>query len=296
MRKNQAKMARRNRTMERACDKAILQTLNYRAVFKAGVSKQQLGTYIVSKKKLDLKTLDKRIDALAKSKKIRVKAGKYYVTKKPPLSWNLRAGYSAKHLRDAKKAAALLSVVPWIKMLAVTGAVAAYNAKKSDDIDVFIITEKNRLWLTRLFVVLLLKSVGKYRTDKDYNGKVCPNIYLDERYLEWPEEKRNLFTAHEILMMHPLIDRDDTYFRFVGKNAWLLKYFANAYFTVPTKIRKKSVYGSRLVDHLEELLFGMQVRYMKRRKTTENVSKKIIHFNKHDHTEGILSKYKELSK
>ena len=42
-------------------------------------------------------------------------------------------------------------------MIAITGSVANYDAEENDDIDLLIVTEKNRLWITRGFVFLILK-------------------------------------------------------------------------------------------------------------------------------------------
>lgn len=177
-------------------------------------------------------------------------------------------------------------------MLAVTGAVASNNASRNDDLDVFIICQHKRVWITRFFVFFILKALGRYAQDDDKERKICPNIYLDEKKLEWPEEKQNLYVAYEIASMHPLIDKNFTYFRFLRENEWIFKHFKNLNVEIPKRL-PKTRRGSVLIDRLEDFFRTCQHLYMKKHLTTETVKKHLIHFNKHDHSERILEEYKE---
>ena len=44
---------------------------------------------------------------------------------------------------------------PQIRLIGFSGSVAMLNAKKTDDVDVFIITAKNRIWTARFIVNLV---------------------------------------------------------------------------------------------------------------------------------------------
>lgn len=289
--KQQVNTIQRDRTLERACDKAILTTLAYRSVFKSGLSFHQLATYLISDEKIDFDLYKKRLNNLIKSKKVGMKKNAYFLVGEKPLSWPKRSKNSKEHLEYMEHALKKLERVKWIKMLAITGSVAAHNAKKEDDVDIFVITEKNRLWLTRLFVVLLLKAMNLYRTDSHSSKKLCPNIFVDESSMEWEKSKRSVYVAHEILMMHPIINKDDTYFKFVKKNDWVFDYFSNYNMHLPKRVHLKGSYESALVDFAEKILMKAQIWFMKRRQTTEITTKRLIHFNKMDHSEGILEKF-----
>ena len=77
-----------------------------------------------------------------------------------------REKYSQQKFKIAKKTANILQIIPFIKAISITGALAMNNSQEDDDIDFLIITSKNRLWLTRLFIIIFLEILGKRRRPK----------------------------------------------------------------------------------------------------------------------------------
>jgi len=283
----------RPRAKEKACDRAIKRTLAYSAVFQYPVSTFQLYTFLITKNKFDYDFFSSSLRRLVKKKHIKAKGGKYYLPGIRPVSWNLRYKYSKDLMKEARVSVKLLSLIPWLKMVAVTGAVASYNAIKDDDVDVFIVSEKNRLWITRFFVFLILKSVGKYAQKGEDNRKFCCNLFADESGMKWGKDKQNMYVAREMLSMQPLLDRDRTYYKFIQANSWSLKHFNNYKMEFPKKYSDRNLGKSRLVNLLENSLRKFQLNYMKNKKTNEITTKHFIHFNKHDHAKEILSEYKK---
>ena len=276
---------------------AILKTLAYRSVFNYPLTIHQLGTTLITITKIEYKALEKNLEKLEGQKLIKKKDGKYFLAAVKPLSWKLRTLQSKKTLKESDPVFSILKKIPWIKMLAVTGSVAAFNTDKKDDIDIFIIASRNRMLITRFFVVLLLKAAGKYRVDKNPSQKICPNIYIDESLLAWDKTKRNVYVAHEILMMRPIINKDEMYFRFIKANSWVFDFFANykiEHYSLDNL--KKKVKPSRIVNLLEKVLMQLQVSYMKRKRTEEVATKTIIHFNKNDWTDKIIKEYRGMLK
>jgi len=283
----------RPRAKEKACDRAIKRTLAYSAVFQYPVSEFQLYTFLITKNKFDYDFFNSSLRRLVKKKHVKAKGGKYYLPGVRPVSWNLRYKYSKDLMKEARVSVKLLSLIPWLKMVAVTGAVASHNAVKDDDVDVFIVSEKNRLWITRFFVFLILKSVGKYAQKGENNRKLCCNLFADESGMRWRKDKQNIYVAREMLSIQPLLDRDDTYYKFIQANSWALKHFNNYKMEFPTKYSDRNLHKSRLVNIFENSLRKFQINYMKDKRTSEIATKHFIHFNKHDHAKEILSEYKK---
>ena len=127
----------------------------------------------------------------------------------------------------AYRAAKILRIIPWVKLVAVTGALAMNNADKNDDIDLMIITSKNRLWLTRLLAsILLFPHLRGGRMDSSkVSNKLCLNLWLDETALAI--KQRNLYIAHEICQAKPIFDREGTYQKFIAANLWYKKFLPN---------------------------------------------------------------------
>ena len=285
----------RQRAKERACEQAIKKTLAYRATFKYPLSFHQLTTFLITNKNFSYNFFRKTLRKLAKNKSIRVKKGKYYLPSIKPVSWNFRMDASQKIMHRNQYVFAALSKIPWIKMMGVTGSVGAYNATKDDDIDLFIVTEKDRLWISRLFVFLTLKVLNKYPTKETDRGKICPNILVDEKNLKWPKKQQNIYTANEIATLQPIYDSDLTYFKFIKTNSWIFKHLKNFEISFPEKFGEPKK-RSEIIDRLEKVAMKSQLRYMEKRKTSEITKRGFVHFNVSDSSVDTLKNYRELLK
>jgi hypothetical protein len=112
-----------------------------------------------------------------------------------------------------------------ILMVGVTGSVAGKYPKESDDIDLMIITKKDSLWLTRFRVFLIFWWYKiPHRTSKN---DICINLWLEEMLI--PKAKQNLKNAVDLILMRPILDRENTYKSFLLKNKWVRKYVATPY-------------------------------------------------------------------
>lgn len=273
--------------------KAILNSLCYRAVFNYPLTFYQLSTFLFTiDGKFSLANYKKALDELVNEGKIEYVFGKYQLPRENYVHWDKRHEASKTLIKKVERISEVLSKIPWIKFIGATGTVSAFAATEDDDIDVLIIAQKNRLWLVRGFVFVILKILGELRSDKKPQRKICPNIFLSEDNLVWGHGK-NEYVANETLMMYPLYDKNDTYFRFLYKNNWIFDYFEKfkVSFVKMSDIKSRSSFVMKL---LEKLSFVLQKKYMEGKQTTETIEKDRIHFNKTDHTDRILDKYNEL--
>jgi hypothetical protein len=282
----------RPRAKERACEKAIKKTLAYRSQFNYPLSFYQLTTYLISKQKFDYQFFNKILKRLVKNKAVRKRKGKYYLTGVKPVSWEKRVKGAEKTLGENKYVIDTLATIPWIKMIGITGTLGAYNLKKSDDIDIFVVTEKGRLWLSRLFMILLLKVLHKYPSKHGEAGKICPNIIVDEKNMAWPKDRRNIYTATEVALLQPVFQRDTTYLKFMRENEWALNHFGNFKVNFPHKKTPQSK-RSELVERLEKWVRNKQMSHMEKKKTTEIVKTGFVHFNLLDSQPSTLQNYKK---
>ena len=203
----------------------------------------------------------------------------------------------------AKKAANFLSLIPSIRMVAITGSLAMKNASEDSDIDLMVIAEKRLLWTTRALSWFLLKITGfKLRKPnlKEEKDMLCLNIWMDESDLVWRE--RNIFTAHEIAQVIPLINRNETYEKFLSQNAWIKEFWPNAVmrkggngkYSRPILISSlRSLFGFLffiLFFFFEPLACFLQKLYMKKKVTREVITPTRAVFHPKDWSGNVLSK------
>ena len=203
----------------------------------------------------------------------------------------MRRRISTRKMAMAKRAAKILSFIPTIKMVAVTGALAMENANEEADIDLMIITSKGTLWTTRLFTLLLLGVLRIPRRkygDRNQKDKLCLNIWLDENNLAW--RKRNIFTAHEIAQIKPLVNKKEAYEKFISKNKWIADYWPNAV-KIQSYSRQTDIRPS-LLTIFEPLTRKFQLWYMRDKVTREVVTPTRALFHPVDWGDVVASKLK----
>ena len=203
-----------------------------------------------------------------------------------------RERISKNKIKIAKKASKIISIIPSIKMIGLTGSLAMNNAKDEDDIDLIVITKKGRLWSTRLLVYLILKITNhaiREPKDKIQKNKLCLNMWIDESDLIWQAKDRNIYTAHEILQVDPLFMRGDTFKKFINSNRWALKYWPNAVRNISYKNKFKDTKLIKL-NVIENLIFKLQYTYMKDKITSEVITSTKAIFHPRKLSKQILSK------
>lgn len=209
----------------------------------------------------------------------------------------LRERLSKKKLGIARRAARILSFIPTVRMVAVTGSLAMGNTTDESDIDLMIVTGKGKLWTTRLTVYLLLLATRyslRHPDDKNQKDKLCLNIWIDEADLIWPKKDRNLYTAHEIAQILPLVNKGQTYESFLKKNKWILNYWPNA---VRIKLTKALIANRYILftRFLEKIAYRLQYRHMKSKITREVITPTRALFHPQDWGQVVLDRIKSFS-
>lgn len=146
-------------------------------------------------------------------------------------------------LEKARQAARLLRMVPFLRAVLVCNSVGREVPKPESDIDFFIVTEANRLWIVRFFTNLLLRLFGWRTYGAEQRDRICLSFFVDRTHLDlspWRVAPDDVHFAYWILQMVPVYDPDNLYQVFLEENRWLKDYLPNAVSIIQNKHQSSS--------------------------------------------------------
>lgn len=127
--------------------------------------------------------------------------------------------------RIAQKMIGLISLVPYVRMVAVTGSLALNATRKESDIDVLIVVKHGHIWTTRVFVSFLMHILGKRRHGQRIRDRICLNHYMADSHLVL--RPLSLFSAHIYSSLVPCWSMAGIDTAFLQENAgWTRQYLA----------------------------------------------------------------------
>jgi hypothetical protein len=186
--------------------------------------------------------------------------GSYYSLRNDPaLADKRRRGeaHADELLRIAARGARLLYQFPYVRGICISGSLSKHCAEENADIDYFIITRANRLWIARTFMHLFKKLT--YLRGRQH--RYCMNYYVDEEALEIKE--KNIFTAIELLTLMPACGNGGLT-KFFQANNWTSLYLPHyrdrqreadgPYRSSLLKRGLEKLFNNRLGDALENFL------------------------------------------
>lgn len=278
---------------------AIIKALCYSDVFDYPLTADEVWRGMIECSNATMKQCHK---ILTRSKLIKEKDGFYFINWRKNIVdiRKVRQKIAPEKLIIAKRTARIISLIPTVRFVGLSGALAVKNADENDDIDFFIATTPGLVWTTRFFVTVLLDllMVRRHPGDLDVKNKICPNMFISVDYLTIPKRERDLYSAHEVVQLMPLSDKNNIYQKFISDNDWVEKFLPNACRSIKyqvSSIRYGKIYKIliNLFLPLEIFLMNLQLWYMRSRRTREVVSRNAIRFHPRDVHDRVLHKYKE---
>jgi len=215
---------------------AIFNTLKYFGIFRYPLLPAEIHRFLPVQCTPDVTFAS--LEALVKTGRVVCSPdGFYSVDGQEGWASNRKAGNDramrllAKSLRSTR----IISAFPFVDAIAISGSLSKYYAGEDADIDYFIITQKNRLWVART----LLHLFKKLTFIPGYQHFFCMNYFIDTDALVMADQ--NIYTAIELATLIPVFNPD----RITGMqefNSWFREYLPNeplhpdrAYLVTPGK-------------------------------------------------------------
>lgn len=193
----------------------------------------------------------------------------------------------------------IIGLLPFVRMVAITGSLAMLNLSKNADMDFMLVASPNRLWIARAFAV----TFG--RLMRLFGDRICVNLLVSENALAWP--LRDLYSAREMGQMIPIVGLG-IYHHLRDANPWTNEFLPNAASApsrTPEKIRETGSVVQRIFEALFPGRFGgwldgtvmkFQLRKIARkygRGAETNFTADVCQGNFHDHRKWAGEYFRE---
>lgn len=284
-------------------DPAILRTILYADVFDFALTVSELHHFLMHHSPVPLAEIERALDSSPALDAALARSGDLVALKTRDSLFAVRQEREAVAVRLwplTQRYAAALAVLPFVRMVALTGALAMRNpVSTDDDLDYLIVTQPGRVWLARLATVVLVRVVRLTGT------VICPNFVLAEDALA--QNRHDVYIAHEVTQAVPFFG-GALYDRLRAENRWTDAHLPNAHGAPrPDEIRGAGrlgtaikgalewAFGGRLGDRIEAWEKARKLRRFEAMRQAESAarvddSQVKGHFN--DHGGSVLAAYR----
>jgi len=248
------------------------------------------------------------LDGMVKQGQVEFKEGFYFM---PGKSANVikrldRYNLAEEKYKKAKKVVWFLARLPFIRMIAVCNTLAYSNAQDNSDIDLFIITAKNRIWIARYFCVIFLKMFGLQPDPKNMKNKFCLSFFVSEDNLDlksclltekdgWPD----IYFLYWFITLYPIYDQGGYFNKLWQANSWIKDFFPEAkpaqanprrtnkvdwFFRGVKKIKEiqSQLFGNAFFRSVQMKIMAKQLKEMANRDTRVIINDKMLKFHDND--------------
>jgi hypothetical protein len=284
-------------------ERAILETLAYSDIFDYPLTLDELHRYLpVSITREELVEFVPQTLVCVLSQPEGCGTGMYYLLPNRSSIVDLRLereSASRPAFRRALSYGRILGLLPFVRMVAMTGSLAVLNLSKNADMDFMLVTAPKRLWIARAFAVTFGRMM------RLFGDRICVNLLVSENALAWP--LRDLYSAREMGQMIPIVGMN-LYQRFREENHWVDSFLPNAAAApnhTPENVREtgslvqrslEAIFSGRLGDRLDHAVMKIQLRKIVRKYgngAEANFSADVCQGNFHDHRKWAGEYFRE---
>ncbi len=287
---------------------AILKTIIYYDFFNYPLTLIEMYKYLnLSENGANLRQIKAN---LANLKQIEEKQGFYFLIGRNEIIETRKLNYrlSLRKLRKAKRVICLLSKIPYIKAIYIGSSLGYLNARDESDIDLLIITSRNRIWSARFVAAGILKIFNLRPKPNNTKDKFCLSYFITEDNLNLASTKINDEDIHlKYLLINylPIYSENDLWEKFNYENKWLSKQFKNLYpnylidkFTIkPRCLRIKmflnNIHLEKLVKHFQLKIMPKLLKEMMNKDNRVIINDAILKLHSNDKREEIYNKWKK---
>lgn len=151
--------------------------------------------------------------------------------------------------------------IPGLQMIAIWNSVALNSANQNSDIDLFIVSKPNRLWIVRIFTTIIFQILFVRKNKNKHKWRFCLSFFCTTKVLNFETIaiENDIYLYFWMVYLKPILDYDNTYDLFINENKNWCDF--NSYINIIKENRKHiiykkntSKYNYKLINLIEALL------------------------------------------
>ncbi|MGB0805721.1 MAG: nucleotidyltransferase domain-containing protein [Salibacteraceae bacterium] len=244
---------------------AISQALSYFDIFNFPLTKEEIIKYSPA---FNTKEFEECLASMLDNELIFKLQNYYSLRNEPQLAHNRdeNSNRASEYKFQAERKSSLISQFPFVKGVFISGSMSKGVMDKGGDIDFFIVTQPNRLWIARTLLILY-KKIFLLNSRKYF----CINYLVDENSLEI--SNKNRFTAVELLSLFPMVN-ENLHQKIIAENNWVLDFFSGQYQSNPNikdlepnrvKIVLEKILANKIGDLLDDFFMHLTLKRWKQK-------------------------------
>lgn len=224
-----------------------LKTILYFSIFRYPLKIEEIHGYT---NYVNIAETEKELQHLV-DEKILVKVDEFYVygSDLDSVIKRLRGNLHAKKaIGKANQKAKLIAKFPYVEAVGISGSLSKEYYDNESDIDFFVITKPNKLWICRTLLMLYKKTF--LLNSRKY---FCVNYFISSNQMEI--EEKNRFTATELKTLIPMHGKT-VFEQFYKSNKWVNDYFSKFEPQIEAIQNTQKPGFSRLIEFSFDTKFG----------------------------------------
>jgi len=206
---------------------AVVSTLAFFDLFKVPLTRTEISEHYFYEK-----PDEEKIDIyLNESPQISMKDGLYALKKDEAFykEFEEKQERSKSYWKKVHRHQWLLNICPFIKFIAVCNSLTINDTNPESDIDLFVVTEKNRMFTARFFLTLFTSIFGLRRHGDKIRKRFCLSFYITEdaaNFKKIVQKPYDIYLAYWFKTLEPIVGDYNLYKSIIHTNQkWLKPYF-----------------------------------------------------------------------
>lgn len=138
----------------------------------------------------------------------------------------------------AEKYILKISWIPGLRMVAVVNSLSMYATHDGSDIDLFVITARDRIWFVRVLMTFSFWIHGVWRHGEDVAGNFCLSFFIEEDAMDISKIaiEDDVYLFFWMYYMKPILVMGDTWDHFLVHNTWVKSEKKTPVLSLPLRI------------------------------------------------------------